>query len=622
MRVTLLVLLLVQGEFIQAKDTLKTEKLPGKEVFVDPAIRGNSSRITVWFNEQFLGDGKAYARRAKEFAKSKRRELRTAVMKTLKTLSDKSYQKAKKDIDGLINKKQLSNFNRHWIVNGFTCTATTAGIEALKKIQGVRAIFWTHRAGSPRLPAPKQGTFFKAQPRQKFDPTRYQHPFYARYLLADKVWKDFGIAGQGTLSVVHDFNFVFSDNLTYNLYRNPKETPDNGKDDDGNGLIDDVHGYNFLQKSPNLTLRQVPMNAANPRFMHGFLCAAVLCGTGTKKSNYEFGLAPEGRWAGVIAGANIEDAIEWAIEQGADTYSMSFSIPNLGEYRSHWRKVMEQGSFCGVCFVSGAGNFAQRVKVPVQMRVPEDIPHAVFAATGVQRDFTRTPFSSQGPVKWETQFYKDGTVDKPEVCAFNHGLPLLKRDGTMLPVAINGNSFAGPLLGGSIALMLSADPDLLPWDVREILISTAFDVANKGYDHQTGHGLINCYRAVKEVLRRKAIREEKDAKPYQGRTKGDELDLVALKKTLIKRYFKVTQVQPRSQAAKMGLKLGDIFISYNKEKIDSAQSLRQAQMKARQANLEKVTIVIERGGKQQTVEITPGPIGIAFSMEYDAPVFK
>ena len=32
------------------------------------------------------------------------------------------------------------------------------------------------------------------------------------------------------------------------------------------------------------------------------------------------------------------------IEQGADTYSMSFSRPDLGEYRSHWRKLMEQGT--------------------------------------------------------------------------------------------------------------------------------------------------------------------------------------------------------------------------------------------------------------------------------------
>ena len=30
------------------------------------------------------------------------------------------------------------------------------------------------------------------------------------------------------------------------LWRNPKEIPGNGIDDDGNGYIDDIHGWNFL----------------------------------------------------------------------------------------------------------------------------------------------------------------------------------------------------------------------------------------------------------------------------------------------------------------------------------------------------------------------------------------
>jgi cell wall-associated protease len=38
------------------------------------------------------------------------------------------------------------------------------------------------------------------------------------------------------------------------LWTNPKEIPGNGKDDDGNGYIDDIHGWNFLgAKSGNLT---------------------------------------------------------------------------------------------------------------------------------------------------------------------------------------------------------------------------------------------------------------------------------------------------------------------------------------------------------------------------------
>lgn len=113
-----------------------------------------------------------------------------------------------------------------------------------------------------------------------------------------------------------------------------------------------------------------------------------------------------------------------------------------------------------------------------------------------------------GPVEWKTAHYHEGLVRKPEACAFNHALPLILPDGTVIDRAINGNSFAGPMFCGAIALMLSADPDLLPWDLKEIITTTATDIGPPGVDAETGHGLINCYRAVQEVLRRRGLRED------------------------------------------------------------------------------------------------------------------
>src|SRR5690606_38303477 len=34
--------------------------------------------------------------------------------------------------------------------------------------------------------------------------------------------------------------------LIKNMWKNPNEVPNNGKDDDGNGYIDDIHGWNFI----------------------------------------------------------------------------------------------------------------------------------------------------------------------------------------------------------------------------------------------------------------------------------------------------------------------------------------------------------------------------------------
>ena len=51
------------------------------------------------------------------------------------------------------------------------------------------------------------------------------------------------------------------------LWTNKDEIPNNGKDDDGNGYVDDIHGYNFLGDSYNEQLEYVRMlrlNIGNP----------------------------------------------------------------------------------------------------------------------------------------------------------------------------------------------------------------------------------------------------------------------------------------------------------------------------------------------------------------------
>ncbi|MDP7206818.1 MAG: hypothetical protein QGH11_14680, partial [Pirellulaceae bacterium] len=68
-----------------AKGLLATEKLVADGTWVDPALavrfrQVKRVKISVWFEEQLLGDGQAYSRRAKEFAGRKRSELRTAAI--------------------------------------------------------------------------------------------------------------------------------------------------------------------------------------------------------------------------------------------------------------------------------------------------------------------------------------------------------------------------------------------------------------------------------------------------------------------------------------------------------------------------------------------------------------
>ncbi len=173
---------------------------------------------------------------------------------------------------------------------------------------------------------------------------------------------------------------------------------------------------------------------------------------------------------------------------------------------------------------------------------------------------------------------------------------------------------------GSIALMLSADPELLPWDLKEIITSTATDVGPQGVDYETGHGLINCYRAVKEVLRRKALREGVDPKPYQGRTPGDEIDIREYQKKLDKREVQIAAIKPNGRAMKAGMRAGDVIVACDNQPIRSAKEWK---LLLNQADQKDVTLIVRRGDTQLEFVIkADAPTLTRVRESFAAPVFR
>lgn len=480
--------------------TLSTEKVSAQSVWLDPAINTDapSQRIVIWFDEQFLGNGDSFEKRTKEFAGQKRSVLSRRVVQTLKGLNQKSITKVKAALNQLESSGEIKELTPHWIVNGFSAVVTKEGLASIQKLSGVSKIF--HKRPLATNNNENQGPeYLKYNPKSSFAVDKVtSYPWNIEQIRAPQVWNRHGILGEGTLNVVHDFGFKLNTRpLAENLYINRGEIPGNGIDDDKNGFIDDYNGYNFDAKKADVNQPRL-----RGTLIHGNACAAMISGTFALNTTKAIGIAPKSKWAPVIGISNIEQAVEWAIEQGADTYSMSFSSPNLGEARSHWRKVMEQATFCGVVFISGAGNFAAGngiAPVPVQMRNPEDIPNAVLGVAGVGQDGKRPPFSSQGHVEWNTEHYQDGKVNKPDFATLNFQIDCVDLEGNLSNKA-NGNSFAGPHMAGIVSLMLSANPELLPWDVKAILIKTAKDIGAPGFDFQSGHGFVNALDAVEEAL--------------------------------------------------------------------------------------------------------------------------
>jgi serine protease len=64
----------------------------------------------------------------------------------------------------------------------------------------------------------------------------------------------------------------------------------------------------------------------------------------------------------------------------------------------------------------------------------------------------------------------------------------------------NGTSAATPNVAGVASLVWSANPNLTAAQVRQILSSTAIDVASPGYDRDTGYGFVNAEAAVRSAI--------------------------------------------------------------------------------------------------------------------------
>ena len=68
-----------------------------------------------------------------------------------------------------------------------------------------------------------------------------------------------------------------------------------------------------------------------------------------------------------------------------------------------------------------------------------------------------------------------------------------------------GNSFSGPHAAGVAALMLSANPELPAWRVKELMEATCKDLGEEGRDTTYGAGLIQADAAVRAAIDAKQI---------------------------------------------------------------------------------------------------------------------
>jgi len=454
--------------------------------------------VILFLRTQLLPAPAAYGEYCKANAAKRRSALRRSVLERLKAMAEKEQKQVLEALESPPGARRL------WIVNAISVTLTPQLIRRAAGLDAVRYVYIGARNAAAARPGNVR-TVLKQEERKPFSVKEKKVPWNLEMIGAARVWKELGITGEGAVVAMLDTgaNYPHED-LRSNIWINRTETPNNGLDDDGNGYTDDYYGYDFSRMRAEVIARG--------RQQHGTWTAGIVAGDGS--GGTVTGVAPRARLMLLKAGGFYATALayQYALENGADVISMSFSIPNLGNRRALWRLMCEHATLAGLVSVSGAGNFQQQAAIPVQLRIPEGIP-CVIGAGGVNRQMRVPIFCSLGPVEWgSVKFYNDyampGGLVKPDVCGFpGPGYPLLgpAAKGYIDPnTNIKGNSFSGPHIAGVAALMLSANPELPAWRIKEIMEATAKDLWAKGKDNRTGAGLLDAFEATREAKERSA----------------------------------------------------------------------------------------------------------------------
>lgn len=300
-----------------------------------------------------------------------------------------------------------------------------------------------------------------------------------------------GILDSGTDYNQEDLGLGFD---TYqNIWTNPGEDAwdpytgnGNGIDDDGNGFIDDWKGWDF--HGDGISSDKNPMPAPYNPSLKGTWHGTAVAGVASAKTNNARGIAGV---AGGLGGPGaklmilrvgdqnmnsflIDDAILYAVNNGAKIINMSFNVPPDAAINTAIDYAYDNK---GCLLVASSGDNYSTILYPAN--------HPKVLAVGAtnQNDVLEST-SSRG--------------SQQSVCA--PGVSIL----TTLPNNqygyVDGTSFAAPHVAGVAALILSASPDRNNAILKNIIEESAEDRGVAGWDPKYGYGRVNAYKAVRYAI--------------------------------------------------------------------------------------------------------------------------
>lgn len=279
--------------------------------------------------------------------------------------------------------------------------------------------------------------------------------------------------GLGVIVAVIDTGVDYTHpDISANIWTNGGEIPGNGIDDDHNGFVDDVRGWDFVGP---VAASPVEDNDPADVYGHGTHVAGTIAATG---DNHEgvVGVAWQSKLM-IVRGldntgngydSDLARAIVYAVDNGADVINASWGGSGFSQTETD---AVAYAHAHGVVFVAAAGNSAANA--------------ADFSPASVQEAITVSAIDADDTLASFSNFGNKIDVTAP-------GVDILSLEaGTSGYVRMRGTSMAAPHVSGVAALIIAQHPDYTNEQVRQVLRASATDLGTPGKDQSFGYGRVS-----------------------------------------------------------------------------------------------------------------------------------
>lgn len=328
----------------------------------------------------------------------------------------------------------------------------------------------------------------------------YRTGQYALDLIqADSAWTITQGAPTVGIAIVDNAVYSYHPDLRDNISLNPLESY-NGLDDDLNGYIDDVRGYDVAHEDTNTAGDYNFFGTFN----HGTHCAGIASAT----TNNEIGISSIGYQSGIIP-IKADDGYYFGltVSHALEGVSYAASLPNVNIISMSWGSALPNATLALIIssayarqktLIAAAGNDTANTVI-----YPAALPEVIAVAATGEGD-TIAYFSNYG-VGIDLAAPGVNILSTVQYSDWSS-------NNTPSYLAYSGTSMSTPMVAGLAALILSENPLLSPQAVKLQLQAGCdnIDDENPGYEGSLGAGRINAFKSLAGPTAVVGLEEDQD----------------------------------------------------------------------------------------------------------------